>query len=139
MTDEPASKTAETVPRGPTVTRKELALRVQKATGAKPKDVRLILEATLVAMSEALKAGEHLRLPPFGAARVLRAADPESGQGMRVSLRELKERAPNPDRPVRAAPAPKPAKAAPAAKGPRAKAKRAIKGKQTLAAKDEAD
>ncbi len=146
MTDEPDQNTDKTVPRGPTVTRKELSLRVQRATGAKLKDVRLILEATLLAMSDALKAGEHLRLPPFGAARVLRAADPESGQSMRVALRELKEKAPNPNRPVRAPAAPKPARpaktarpvaAAKAAKG--AKAGRAPKAKQALAAKDEAD
>ena len=157
MSDEAEPKQAETGPKPVTVARKELALRVQKATGAKLKDIQLIMQATLTAMSDALKAGEHLRLPPFGSARVLRPADPETGQSMRVALREIKEkapkadrpaRAPKPDRPDRAPKADRPAAAAKAAgaatparlaKAAKAKAQRAGGAKQTLAAKHEAD
>ena len=157
MSDEAEPKQDEAGPKPVTVARKELALRVQKATGAKLKDIQLIMQATLTAMSDALKAGEHLRLPPFGSARVLRPADPETGQSMRVALREIKEKAPKADRPARApkpdrpARAPKPdrpaaaAKAAGAAtlakldKAAKAKARRAAGAKQTLATKDEAD
>jgi nucleoid DNA-binding protein len=126
-----------------TVARKELALRVQKATGAKLKDVQLIMRATLTAMSDALKAGEHLRLPPFGAARVTRPADPATGQSMRVALRELSEK----EKPAKAAKPAKPSKPARAAASPKAapakragsKPKRATAAKQALAATDEAD
>ncbi|MGQ0565219.1 MAG: HU family DNA-binding protein, partial [Gemmobacter sp.] len=92
MADEAEPKADEAKAEVHTVARKELAMRIQKATGAKMKDVQLIMRATLAAMSDALKAGEHLRLPPFGAARVLRPADPENGQTMRVALREVKEK-----------------------------------------------
>ena len=160
MSDEAEPKQDEAGPKPVTVARKELALRVQKATGAKLKDIQLIMQATLTAMSDALKAGEHLRLPPFGSARVLRPADPETGQSMRVALREIKEkapkadrpaRAPNPDRPARAPKADRPARVPkadrPAAaatlarldKAAKAKARRAGGAKQTLATKDEAD
>ena len=157
MSDEAEPKQDEAGPKPVTVACKELALRVQKATGAKLKDIQLIMQATLTAMSDALKAGEHLRLPPFGSARVLRPADPETGQSMRVALREIKEKAPKADRPARApkpvrpdrAPkADRPAAAAKAAgaatparlaKAAKAKARRAGGAKQTLATKDEAD
>lgn len=147
MTDDAEEPTVAAKPKGPTVTRKELALRVQKATDAKMKDVQLIVGATLTAMSEALKAGEQLRLPPFGAARVMRAADPVAGTSMRVVLREVKERAPKadrPPRPERPVRAPKVATAAGRGKGPgkaggKAGGKRAGAAKQALAAKDEAD
>ncbi len=124
-----------------TVARKELAIRVQKATGAKLKDVQLIIRATLQEMSDALKAGEQLRLPPFGAARVLRPADPVSGEGMRVALREVKAKAPKPDasgaavKEVKAVAAVKADKAA----KPKPKPKRAAPVKQGLAAKGKAE
>ena len=141
MADAAEPKKADEKPKVATVARKELAARVQKATGAKMKDVQVVMRATLQAMSDALKAGEHLRLPPFGAARVVRPADPATGQNMRLSLREVteKEKAPKAAAP---AAAPKAAKAAPAAKGakaPNPKPKRAAGAKQTLAAKVEAD
>jgi nucleoid DNA-binding protein len=142
MSDEAEPKKAGAGPKPVTVARKELALRVQKATGAKLKDIQLIMRATLTAMSDALKAGEHLRLPPFGAARVLRQADPDSGQSMRVALREVKEKAPKAERPARPAAAPKAVRAAPtpkAAKAAKTRARRAAGPKQTLAAKGEAE
>ena len=151
MSDEAEPQKAGAAPRGATVSRKELALRVQTATGAKLRDVQLIMRATLAAMGDALKAGEHLRLPPFGAARVLRQADPESGKTMRVALREMKEKPPQTDRPARApkadrpdrpAAAPKAAGAATPArltKAAKAKVRRAGGAKQTLAAKGEAE
>jgi len=142
MADAAEPKKADEKPKVTTVARKELAARVQKATGAKMKDVQVVMRATLQAMSDALKAGEHLRLPPFGAARVVRPADPATGQNMRLSLREVTEKEKAPKAAAPAAAAPKAAKAAPAAKGakaPKPKPKRAAGAKQTLAAKVEAD
>jgi nucleoid DNA-binding protein len=146
MSDEADPQAAGGKEKAPAVTRKELALRVQKVTGAKLRDVQLIVGATLEAMSQALKAGEALRLPPFGAAKVMRPADPETGTKMRVAVRQVKEkeRAPKADRPPkgeRSARAKAEGKAAGTRAGKAGKVGKAGKGgaKQALAAKDEAE
>jgi DNA-binding protein HU-alpha len=59
---------------GPVVKRKEFLDRVLKATGAKKKLARPVVEATLAALAEGLGRGEELVLPPLGRARVVRAA-----------------------------------------------------------------
>ena len=100
MTDETEPKAADR-PKPPMLTRKDLFDRVQKATGAKVGDLRHIVDATLTVMRDALKAGENLHIPPFGATRVLRAADAEKGAAMRVLIRDLKMREPSSDRPAR--------------------------------------
>ena len=48
---------------------------MREASGAKKKDVKTIVEATLSLMGEALARGEVLQLPPFGVARVTRGLD----------------------------------------------------------------
>jgi nucleoid DNA-binding protein len=139
MTDEAEAGETIAVAKAPTVTRKELALRVQKETNAKLKDVQLIIGATLKVMNDALKGGEQLRLPPFGAARVMRVADPATGTLMRVALREIKEKAPKEDRPARPVREPKAAPAARRKAAGKAGGKRGGAAKQALAAKNEAD
>lgn len=79
-------------PAAPTVTlgRKDLLERVREASGAKKKDVRTIVEATLSLMGEALSRGEVLQLPPFGVARVTRGLDGGGAKSLVVKLRRTK-------------------------------------------------
>ena len=66
---------------------KDLIDKVVAATGAKKADVRGIIEATLAALGDALSKGNTLNLPPFGRAKVSRAAEAGSGKAMTVKLR----------------------------------------------------
>jgi nucleoid DNA-binding protein len=67
--------------------KKDLIDRVLKVTGAKKKDVRDIVEATLNVLGDALSKGEMLNLPPFGKAKVSRPSETGSGKAMTVKLR----------------------------------------------------
>ena len=66
---------------------KDLIDKVVAATGAKKADARGIIEATLAAIGDALSKGNTLNLPPFGRAKVSRAAEAGSGKAMTVKLR----------------------------------------------------
>ena len=57
-----------------TLGRKDLLEQVRVASGARKKDVKSVVDATLSLMGEALWRGEVLQLPPFGVARVTRGA-----------------------------------------------------------------
>ncbi len=89
--DEAAGDSAEAnvapTDREPMLRKKELFDRVVEATGAKRKDVKLIVEATLDALGKALASGEGLALPPLGKARVNRQKDLASGEMLMVKLR----------------------------------------------------
>jgi nucleoid DNA-binding protein len=65
---------------------KALVDHVVEATGAKRKDVKLIVEATLAKIGETLKSGENLNLPGLGKLRVARQAA-EGGGAMTLKLR----------------------------------------------------
>lgn len=82
----------EPVAVAPTVTlgRKDLLEQVRVASGARKKDVKTIVEATLSLMGEALARGEVLHLPPFGVARVTRGLDGGAGKSLVVKLRRAK-------------------------------------------------
>lgn len=54
------------------VKKQELVDRIVKASGAKKKDAKLIFEAALGVLGDALSAGEELNLPPLGKIRVNR-------------------------------------------------------------------
>lgn len=87
---------------GPVLTRKVLMERVQAITTAKPKDVRDVVEATLAVMGNAVKAGEILRLPPFGIGRPRKAkegASPLSAMMLvKTSLAPAKEKPAKPEK-----------------------------------------
>ncbi|MGB3313545.1 MAG: HU family DNA-binding protein [Albidovulum sp.] len=99
----PATTSAE-VPRLPTadiqtgdidktvLRKKELFERVVDATGAKKKDVKPIVEATLKALGDALSAGEDLVLPPLGKAKVNRQKDLGSAEMLVIRLRRQDEK-----------------------------------------------
>ena len=99
-TEKPASEsTAASVTRLPTaepqaavteekvLRKKELFERVVEATGAKKKDVKPIVEATLKALGDALSAGGDLVLPPFGKAKVSKQKDLGSAEMLVIRLR----------------------------------------------------
>ncbi|MEO8244713.1 MAG: HU family DNA-binding protein [bacterium] len=66
---------------------KTLVDKVVAATGAKKKDVKEVVEATLIQMGEALKGGENLNLPGLGKLRIVRR--PVEGSGaMTLKLRQ---------------------------------------------------
>jgi nucleoid DNA-binding protein len=65
---------------------KDLVEKVALATGAKKPQIREILEAGLAVMGNALSGGAMLNLPPFGKAKVSRAAETGSGKPMTIKL-----------------------------------------------------
>ena len=68
---------------------KDLVDRVVAATGGKKKDVKQVVEATLVAMGAALQTGESLNLPAFGKLRVAREKAHPKGRILMVRLQML--------------------------------------------------
>ena len=107
--------------KGTVLSRMALDKRIQAATGVKMADVRAVVRATLEAMGTALRSGERLNLPPFGAARALKTVNEKPGV-TRIILREMKEK----ERPA-------------AAQRPAAANKPGKGKKQALAAKGEAE
>jgi nucleoid DNA-binding protein len=66
---------------------KELVERVVQATGAKKKDTRELVEATLGEISAALLRGEELNLPGLGRVRVARSAEKEGRATVTLKMR----------------------------------------------------
>ncbi len=67
--------------------KKQLVERVVKATGAKKKVAREVLDAALAEIGEALSRGEGLNLPPLGKARVNRQKEKGAGEVLVLKLR----------------------------------------------------
>lgn len=88
-TDDNPSATAVTRdPSDPVMLKKqELVERIVKASGAKKKDVKLIIEATLGVLGDALSAGEELNLPPLGKMKVNRQRDEGNAEILILKLR----------------------------------------------------
>lgn len=88
-----AEDTSLTVELQPVLRKKELFERVVTLSGAKKRDVKAIVEATLQVLGDSLAAGKSLALPPFGRAKVNRQKDLASGEMMMVRLRRTAENA----------------------------------------------
>lgn len=69
---------------------KDLLDKVVAISGAKKADARAVIEATLAVIGNALEKGDTLVLPPFGRAKVSRAAEAGSGKAMTIKLRRSK-------------------------------------------------
>ncbi len=67
--------------------KQELVERVVKASGAKKKDVKLILEAALGVLGDALSAGEELNLPPLGKVKVNKQREEGKAEVLILKLR----------------------------------------------------
>ncbi|MFZ1727848.1 MAG: HU family DNA-binding protein [Albidovulum sp.] len=89
--DEENQETPLTVEVQPVLRKKELFERVVTISGAKKRDVKSIVEATLQVLGDALASGESLALPPFGRAKVNRQKDLASGEMLMVRLRRNAE------------------------------------------------
>lgn len=80
-------KAASTPTAGGTLRAKDLVARVAEATGGKVKDIKGVVEATLLQLGRALDAGEALNLPPLGKLKIT-PAKAEGGAGpMKLKLR----------------------------------------------------
>lgn len=67
--------------------KQELVERIVKASGAKKKDVKLIVEAALGVLGDALSAGEELNLPPLGKMKVNRQREEGNAEILILKLR----------------------------------------------------
>jgi Tfp pilus assembly protein FimV len=72
---------------GTMLKKQELVERIVRASGAKKKDVKLIVEATLGVIGDALSAGEVLNLQPLGKLKVNRKRDEGNAEVLIVKLR----------------------------------------------------
>lgn len=70
---------------------KDLIDRVVEKSGAKKKDVRPVVDATLAVLGEALAAGESLFLPPLGRLRVNRTKELATGDVLILKLKRRGE------------------------------------------------
>ncbi|MEF3049269.1 HU family DNA-binding protein [Pseudotabrizicola sp. L79] len=66
---------------------RDLVNRVVDATGAKKKDVKPVVEATLEQLGAALAKGEELNLPGMGKVRVARSIDKDGRTMMTLKVR----------------------------------------------------
>ncbi len=78
---------------GSRLAKKALLAQVVAATGAKPKDVKPILEATLDAIAQALGRGESLVLPPLGRLTVRPQREGANARVMTVKVRRTADKA----------------------------------------------
>lgn len=73
--------------RAPSLKIKDLLARVGTASGAKKKDLKPIVEATLRELGEALSRGEELNLPGFGRSRVAKSAQKDGASHLTLKLK----------------------------------------------------
>lgn len=66
---------------------KDLIDRVVEKSGAKKKDVKPVIDATLTVLGEALAAGEGLFLPPLGRLHVNRTKELATGDVLILKLK----------------------------------------------------
>lgn len=86
--DTPSATAAPTDASDPVMLKKqELVERIVKASGAKKKDVKLIIEAALGVLGDALSAGEELNLPPLGKMKVNRQREEGNAEILILKLR----------------------------------------------------
>lgn len=84
----PEGEVGEAAPKGAAGLKlKDLVERVVEASGAKKKDAKAVVEATLAEIGRALAVGEALNLPALGKLRVVRAGT-EGGGAMTLKLRK---------------------------------------------------
>lgn len=88
----PAAKAAKPAAvEGPVLRAKDLVARVAEATGAKVKDVRPTVEATLAELGKALDLGHTLQLPPLGKLSVTPRKSATDSSPIKLKLRRAGE------------------------------------------------
>ena len=73
---------------------KDLVDRVVSASDQNKREVRVIVEATLLELGKALEAGESLNLPPLGKLRIANQRSDDQGVAMTLKLRRGGENKP---------------------------------------------
>lgn len=73
---------------GPELKKRELLERVVTRSGVKKRDAKLVVEAMLAVMGEALAEGEELNLPPFGKLKINRVKESANGRILNCKLRQ---------------------------------------------------
>ena len=81
----------------PEVTKKEMVDRMVAQSGMKKGDARRALEATMAAMSDALREGNNLSLAPLGKMKISRTKDTPNGKlvVLRIKLKDPVPAMPN--------------------------------------------
>jgi nucleoid DNA-binding protein len=79
---------AKPMPKGDSFKMRMLVDQVVKATGAKKKGVKDVVEATLSRIGEALARGDELNLPGFGKVRVVKSDARDGTAIMTLKLRQ---------------------------------------------------
>jgi len=74
----------------PELTKKEMVTRMVAQSGMKKGDARRALEATMAALSDALREGNNLSLAPLGKIKISRSKDTPNGRlvVLRVKLKD---------------------------------------------------
>ncbi|WP_347266800.1 DNA-binding protein [Paracoccus sp. (in: a-proteobacteria)] len=67
--------------------KRELLTNVAHRTGMRSAEIRIVVEATLAELGEAIAAGMTLALPPLGRARINRQDDGGGGEVITLRLR----------------------------------------------------
>lgn len=73
---------------GPELKKRELLARVVTRSGVKKRDAKLVVEAMLAVMGEALAEGEELNLQPFGKLKINRVKESANGRILNCKLRQ---------------------------------------------------
>jgi len=73
---------------GPELKKRELLARVATRSGVKKRDAKLVVEAMLAVMGEALAEGEELNLQPFGKLKINRVKESANGRILNCKLRQ---------------------------------------------------
>jgi nucleoid DNA-binding protein len=86
--------------KAPSLKIKDLVTRVTEATGAKRKDVKVMVEATLKVLGEAMARGEDMNLPGFGRTRITRSAEKDGAAHLTMKVKRAPHRAKHVDEPL---------------------------------------
>lgn len=86
--------------KAPSLKIKDLVTRVTEATGAKRKDVKGMVEATLKVLGEAMARGEDMNLPGFGRTRITRSAEKDGAAHLTMKVKRGPHRAKHVDEPL---------------------------------------
>lgn len=73
---------------GPELKKRELVDRVVTRSGVKKRDAKLVVEAMLALMGEALAEGQELNLQPFGKLKINRVKESANGRILNCRLRQ---------------------------------------------------
>lgn len=73
---------------GPELKKRELLERVVTRSGVKKRDAKLVVEAMLAVMGEALAEGQELNLQPFGKLKINRVKESANGRILNCRLRQ---------------------------------------------------